>query len=168
VAPFKEPALLLAGRRSGHQGSVMSWQQRVQQIFDPVIRDAEDMLLSLPYAAIREKTNCLATMLDDLESNPSAIPTHKIPQQLQHTTKVRNLPVQPPGGATSDNDDRLLQQKSHSVKQRPSSKSLENTMCVFPKTTTCGLTSPVLTVIQIRVSRISDRDRSQLRALAGP
>jgi hypothetical protein len=45
-----------------------SWRQRLRRLFDSALRDAEDMMLSLPYADIREKTDRLATVLDGASS----------------------------------------------------------------------------------------------------
>ena len=46
------------------QSQSFSWQQRVVQLFDPALRDAEDMMLSLPYADIREKADSFAASMD--------------------------------------------------------------------------------------------------------
>jgi hypothetical protein len=55
------------GLTSAHPAG--SWLERVLGLFDPALRDAEDMMLSLPYTAIREKTITLALVLDELSSS---------------------------------------------------------------------------------------------------
>lgn len=45
-----------------------TWLERVRWLFDPALRDAEDMMLSLPYADIREKTGHSARVLDEAMS----------------------------------------------------------------------------------------------------
>lgn len=46
--------------------SACSWREIVLALFDTVLRDAEDMMLSLPYDDIREKTGSLARHLDQV------------------------------------------------------------------------------------------------------
>lgn len=46
-----------------------SWRERVRGLFEPALREAEDMMLSLPYADIRQKTSHLAKVLDDFASS---------------------------------------------------------------------------------------------------
>lgn len=48
-----------------------SWSDRVQGLFDPALRDAEDMMLSLPYADIRQKIYHLAKALDEQATSGS-------------------------------------------------------------------------------------------------
>jgi hypothetical protein len=55
-------------RISASVNPTCSWRERVLELFDPALQDAEDMMLSLPYAAIREKTHTIATILDDVAS----------------------------------------------------------------------------------------------------
>jgi hypothetical protein len=54
-----------------------SWLERVLGLFDPALRDAEDMMLSLPYTAIREKTITLALVLDELSSSSMESPANR-------------------------------------------------------------------------------------------
>jgi hypothetical protein len=71
--PSRPPHEGLAGHRVVLQNAnkalsrpnqVCSWQEKILGLFDPALRDAEDLMLSLPYADIREKTDILATVLD--------------------------------------------------------------------------------------------------------
>lgn len=60
----QKPTLLSTKRSSRNPGPVCSWRERVLELFDPALRDAEDLMLSLPYTDIREKTYIFATILD--------------------------------------------------------------------------------------------------------
>ncbi|ERF68719.1 hypothetical protein EPUS_07137 [Endocarpon pusillum Z07020] len=60
----QKPTLLSTKRSSKTPGPACSWRERVLELFDPALRDAEDLMLSLPYTDIREKTYNFATILD--------------------------------------------------------------------------------------------------------
>jgi hypothetical protein len=69
--------------------STGSWREKVLGLFDPALRDAEDMMLSLPYGDIREKTNTLATVLDERASSEPATAANRPSSGSRPSTKAR-------------------------------------------------------------------------------
>jgi hypothetical protein len=65
----KKPSFSSTNKTSKSPNLACSWRERIQELFDDPLRDAEDLMLSLPYAVIREKTYHFATMLDRLASS---------------------------------------------------------------------------------------------------
>jgi hypothetical protein len=68
-SPVKKVNLSSVNKPPRSPSSACSWRERVQELFDAPLRDAEDTMLSLPYAVIREKTYHFASMLDRLSSS---------------------------------------------------------------------------------------------------
>ena len=69
-----------------------SWREKVLVLFDPALRDAEDMMLSLPYDDIREKTTILATVLDDRASPELVAAANRPSSRSRASTKAgRNM-----------------------------------------------------------------------------
>lgn len=91
----KKPTLPNPNRTLRTPNPVCSWRDRVLELFDPALQDAEDLMLSLPYADIREKTHSFATTLDwvalsDLEG---AANRHMSDSRISTKTKGnRNTP----------------------------------------------------------------------------
>lgn len=135
-----EPDMIRAMVR---QDSACPWRQRVLEMFDPTLRDAEDMLLSLPYTAIREKTDKLATVLDEMGLSTSSGSSSKSLPQLGTSNKERDRPAPPMNRGDSESIDRALGRRFWSAKGvgvKPSSERqcqrhmIEKAMCVMPLT----------------------------------
>ncbi len=76
-------------RESGSPDPGCRWRERVLGRFDSALRDAEDLMLSLPYAEIREKTYNLARVLDHMASSGLERATNRQLSGSQTFTKPR-------------------------------------------------------------------------------
>ena len=65
----QKPTLSNTNRALTSPYPACSWRERVLQLFDPALQDAEDMMLSLPYTDIREKTQNFARVMDGVASS---------------------------------------------------------------------------------------------------
>ena len=116
-----------------------SWREKVQGLFDPALRDAEDMMLSLPYTEIREKTNTLATVLDQrASSRPAGAVKTSLPKSRISSRTRRNGGHLSMAGAASENGNRSAAESSSSkhlagrasLSQNSDSTVIAQTLCV--------------------------------------
>lgn len=89
----QRPVPLRTVRAPPTSHSADSWREKVMGLFDPALQDAEDLMLSLPYTAIRMRTDQLANALDEMGSlglDESSNRQHPI---LRTPIKARSCPA---------------------------------------------------------------------------
>ena len=86
----QKPTLLSTKRSSKTPSPACSWRERVLELFEPALRDAEDLMLSLPYTDIREKTYNFATILDGVPLSGSERVTTRHLSSYSTSCKARS------------------------------------------------------------------------------
>ena len=106
-----------------------SWREEILGLFDPALQDAEDMMLSLPYTDIREKTNTLATMLDERAASRPLAAINRTSSGSPTSTKAwRNCAPLSTGYAASDGSSRGLTSAASSA-NRPAGQASHSQDC---------------------------------------
>jgi hypothetical protein len=93
---LSQKAAVMGSETATHlDSSRCSWRERIVGLFDPALRDAEDMMISLPYADIRKKAERLATDLDRLVTLQSNGParTHLLSVQARKPKAFSSSPI---------------------------------------------------------------------------